>query len=240
MKSGFRLILLVVTLFGLAPDVRADFFTFTSRATFPTYDHIDWGDLGAPFTMHPHPFTIASHVFGTAADVFTSNARPVPFERRDQNNGWAGNFAPGAELLWNQNGGSVFVWFKTDVYGGGASIQANYYGEFVARLDAIDQWGNTVHTMTASGVSNGNADGSAVFLGITSDDTPLRAFRFSLDSAEFNPEDFAIDQFDLAKPADTPEPAAIALAGIGVLGLLGWRTLRRAQENEPRTETSHG
>jgi hypothetical protein len=83
-------------------------------------------------------------------------------------------------------------------------------------------------TFTEDGTSTGDADGSAIFLGVKSDERNIAKLEFSLVGDSQNPLDFAINTVSM-KP--TPEPSTLALGGVGAAGsaLYGWRRRRRVR-----------
>jgi hypothetical protein len=158
----------------------------------------------------------------------TGNAN---FERLDQSNGWNGNFANGAPLLWDQAQGPVITidLGTLSTLSGGAQIQADFFGAFTAKLEAFDSSGNSLGFVTENGNSNSNGDNSAIFIGVLSTGAPISKFQFSLTSAASSPNDFAINQFSFV-PELVPEPPTLALFGTVIgLGFGGWLWRRRRQ-----------
>src|SRR6476659_9763748 len=99
-----------------------------------TNDTISWGQLGGAFTVVPSPANVTS-TGGVAAAVTDSSGN---MERRDQGAGWAGSFAPGEQLLWNQGAGTLTISFASAVQAAGALIQSDSYGAFTARVTTND------------------------------------------------------------------------------------------------------
>jgi hypothetical protein len=238
-RFGKALVMLAVApLFALAiaTPARADLVLVTNRADIGATDSIDWGVLGPPFTVIPtNPFTIAS-VHGVNVTV----SKPVGmFERRDENHaagGWSGNFAPLDALLWTQpDGGPVTLNFgAVGIDAGGAQIQPDSFGRFIARIEAFDAMGNSLGSFTEEGNSTTTpqdvpADNSAIFIGVRSDQLNIHRLTFSLDLAPPDnptPQDFAINRFDFnsnPRVASIPEPGGLALFSLTLLGLLGAR-----------------
>src|SRR5437870_330573 len=91
----------VAMLLGAAEQASADHMLVTSRSALGSNDFVDWGVLGPPFTTVSNPFPITSN---GGIDVTVSQPSG-DFERRDQGDGWDGNFAPGTKLLWDQGNG---------------------------------------------------------------------------------------------------------------------------------------
>ncbi|MFM7641790.1 MAG: hypothetical protein ACKO45_09600 [Cyanobium sp.] len=190
----------------------------TSRTVLNGIDFIDWAQLGAPFTNVPNPFTATSNLGDT---ITVSMAAANSFERRNQNNGWSGHFAPGDALLWtrspsNSNTLNPITLIGFDgpgIYAGGTQIQANFFGGFVARVEAFDASSTSVGFFDVNGSSTGAGDNSAIFIGVTND-TPIASLSFSLLSATNSPADFAINRFDFT-PVPGPLPVFGAAAAFG-------------------------
>jgi hypothetical protein len=214
----------VVLGLGMAASAHADFRLVTSRTALGATDSIDWGRLGPESTTPANPSPVTST--GEISTV-VSKTLPAPFARQNEGSLWTGNFALGDRLLWTNNFTSTtnnpitLRFGALGVFGGGAQIQADFAGDFVARITAFDAGGNLLATFTEAGTSNRTADNSAIFIGVLDTDPDIHSIALSLDSADGNTiGDFAINRFGLAAPI--PEPGSLALLAFGVLGLLGY------------------
>jgi hypothetical protein len=208
----------------------------TSRAALAANDYVDWGEIGAPGNSYvPNPLSVTSADGSTVmvtkpAEQFHFLVQAAPGQSFPPY--WGGNFAPGDNLLTTEgpgdatNPGPMTIQFATPVYGAGAQIQTNDGGAFTARISALDNKGDILGYVTESGTSNGNRNGSAIFLGILSDTANIAAVRFSID--QFPPgqdTDFAINRVGIV----VPEPSTLALFGIGALSLLAYAWRRRTK-----------
>lgn len=233
---------LVVTIAAVALQLvatsraQAGFVLVTSSASLGGNDTIDWSVLGPSFTPITNPFSVTS-TGGVTAGV--SQLGSPNFERRDQGNGWGGNFAPGDPLLWSVGpNGPMTIDFAntTTVTAAGAQIQADFFGTFKGVVEALAADGTVLASFTANGISNGNGDNSAIFIGIqaTGGDS-FDKIRFGVtdvvaigqDSAD---QDFAIGQVDLQTVSNlntVPAPAGAILFGLGMTSLGGFRLFRR-------------
>ena len=184
---------------GVVSPATADVTLITDRAALGGDDSVDWGVLGPVLTSVPNPFNIFSN---GGLGMLVSKASPGPFERRDQNNGWNGNFAPGDELIWTAfTVGPMTIEFDSLVSGAGAQIQANVFGNFTATIEAFDSGGMSLGSFNVDGVSNSNGDNSAIFIGVLSDSAEIKSISFDVSSGT---GDFAINQMDLVTaPADS-------------------------------------
>ena len=186
--------------------------------------------------------TIDPHQFGPAGTPvpnfsgFTTNSRAVgtkgisgnlEFQSggdgavKQQGTDWNGNFSPGDYLLWTNSPGQgpLILQFDTPLSQIGAQIQADSYGAFTAQIDAYHD-GTLLASFQASGFSNNNGDGSAIFLGVDDTQREINMIVYSIVSCTSDCNDFAINDISVSTGA-TPEPGTLALFGSGVLGLSG-------------------
>ena len=227
----FCLAAFALVLVASAP-VRAGVIGVTSRAALAGTDYVEWGTNIPTSTTQPVSWTATSNL-GAPVGVTHGNPSGTFYGLQQSFGGWSGNFAPGDNLLYNGAAftgqrGSVTLSFATPVAAVGAQIQSDFYGAFTATLSAFDSQGNQI--FTESGVSNGNADNSAIFLGVASTLADISSIVYSTVDMSGNAQDddFAINRLDFrAQPLGVPEPASIALLGIGALSMIGYRLKKR-------------
>jgi hypothetical protein len=213
--------LLAAVASALALNAHAQITAVNSPGALPTTDQIFWSQLGPTFT------TVASGsgVTSTGGLNATVNDSAGNMERRDQGNGWAGNFTAGDALLWNQdNGGNIVIDFASPVSGAGAQIQSDFFGPFVATLSAYDSGGALLGTEVFNGNSTSAGDGSAIFAGLDSTSADISSISFS---AVNGVNGFAIDTLDLNTGGVTRVPDAGTTSCMFGMALVGLGALRR-------------
>ena len=226
---AFYATLLVVAAVALLPgQSQATWFDLTTSNPLVN-DYIDWAQLGPATTVLPNTVTVQTGVFGHSLTISSNDA----FERLDQGNGWYGNFANGAALIWtgpasNQmtlNFGSTNPLFIFET-----QIQSDYFGSFTATIEAYDVNGNLLHSFTENGVSNSNGDNSAILIGLADTLKEITQIRLIVTGTDPNPADFAINQVNLLEcnTSPVPLPPSALLLGSGLLGLVGLRRFRKS------------
>ncbi|WP_448582815.1 PEPxxWA-CTERM sorting domain-containing protein [Thermaurantiacus sp.] len=198
----------------------------TTPGALGATDFIDWGQLGPSFTVVLSPVVVTTNLGGSA----TVSSAGGMFQRRDQNLGWAGNFAACHKLLWNMGyGPDITIVFASPVAGAGTQWQADYYGAFSARLAAYDDMDVLLCAVTRDGFSHAGRDGSAIFLGVLTSSVNIKKIVLTLDYASSAPKDFAINRLLLTSSPGSgvviPEPStwAMLIKGFGLVGLMARR-----------------
>jgi hypothetical protein len=186
-----------------------------SRAALNGNDFIDWSNLGGPFTMVANPFNINSANGNTVTLTDASGT----FQRRNQGNGWSGNFAPGTPLLFTFGSGPTTFDFSTNISGFGFDIANNIAGASTATLDVYGP-GNVLIDSIQFNINAYNDPSGPTFIGVLSNINEIT--RIVLSTPNNN---YAIDQADIA--VIVPEPGTLALLGLGLVGV-GFRIRRKA------------
>lgn len=134
--------------------------------------------------------------------------------------GWNGNFAPGAGILWSAGSGPMTLSFSQGLSGAGVQIQADAYGPFTATIDAYDG-AALLGSFSENGNSTSNGDNSAIFIGLN-DLSGANITSIVLDTSS---HDFSINEVSLN--GAVPEPSSLALLAGGLFGLRGLRRRRK-------------
>lgn len=199
---------------------------------------VDWGKLapnGTPIAIN-NPFKI-NFDNGNFATISQPNKNftivqqsPVPVQPLVNTTAylapprplWEGNFIPWTNPLYNNGGGSITIDFNQPIFGASTQIQSHAYGNFTANVQAFDLAGNLLGNSDVAGLSNGNADGSAIWISVHNNAPSISRLVYST-----NDNDFAI--------AATPVPLeinALPVAASTILFGLGMWLKRKYQENK--------
>ena len=96
-------------------------------------------------------------------------------------------------------------------------IEHGYYGAFTATIQAFGVGGGLLGSASRQGVGTSAADGSAIFLGIWSDEGNIQRLVInSISLVNRRDGEFAINYLSVAI---VPEPSSIVLFGLGVVAV---------------------
>jgi PEP-CTERM motif len=193
----------------------------TSRAVLAAQDFVDWGQLGASFSMVAQPAVATSNLGFTAAATQVPVGSFFVLNAVDHSGNLGGN------ILATDLGSTapISISFSTALSGVGAQIQSNDFGAFTGVIKAYGSTNLLLETQSFAGVSNGAQNNSAIFLGLSRASADIRRVEFSVITATANLE-LAINQLDM-QLQPIPEPASVALFAVGLAGLVGWNKSRR-------------
>jgi len=135
----------------------------TSPSNLLANSTVSIGSLGSSGTIVASGST-ATTTSGTSV-TFTGSRSLYSME---QSLDWNGNFLPGDDLLYSWGNTSITIDPSELVQGAGLQIQSGTLGNYYAQLSALDSSGNILGSVTGSGFSTTAADGSALYLGLSS------------------------------------------------------------------------
>jgi len=184
----------------------------TDRNALAANDLFNWAQLGPAFSYAPNPSAITS-----ASGLLTGRLAIQGSARRlDQGNGWAGDFLPGEALIYSWPSVPITLSFDSPIAAAGAQIDPGYYGSFSATITAFDAAGTLLGSFSRTGVGTSNEDGSALFLGLRSDQANISTLVF--DCQNFNGIGglLAINQLSVSIVPE-PHPGPLLAAGIFAL-----------------------
>jgi hypothetical protein len=93
--------------------------------------------------------------------------------------------------------------FSSLLTGAGVNIEADAIGSFTATLQLFNSDGTLVDSFSEAGLSDFNADGSAIFIGLANE-SPFTSVQFSVSHCPCDNADFAINSVSFTP---VPEPA---------------------------------
>jgi len=221
MKKLLSFLFAILLVFGLVASAGASPILVTDRGALGGTDSIVWDSpniTGSSFTI--------DSVGGKSFNVSMANQNSSFYELV-QGSSWSGNFAYGDKLLYTGESFTAESYAEnpimamsssTDMFAGGAQIQANYYGYFTAKIEIFDSLNNSLGSFTENGVS-GYGENNAIFIGVESD-VAFNSIAISIISNDTGTiGDFAINKFDFKPVKSIPEPAALFLLGSALIGL---------------------
>jgi len=135
----------------------------TSPSNLLANSTVSIGSLGSSGTIVASGSS-ATTSSGTSV-TFTSSTSLYSVQ---QGTTWLGNFSNGDDLLYSWGNTSITINPSELVQGAGLQIQSGTLGTYYAQLSALDSSGNTLGSITGTGSSTTAGDGSALYLGLTS------------------------------------------------------------------------
>lgn len=184
----------------------------TDRQGLGATDAIEWLQFGLGATFSSSSFTTLQGATGVVSDG--GGGWLSRLQQGAPGAYWQVNFTPGDQLLLSY-GGVLSVSFDQAVAGVGAQLAYGLaHGAFTGRVSVFDADGNPLEAHSRLGTTNGNADGSAIYLGVLRDQADIARVEFVASHALYADAP-AINRLDITTLPAVPEPA------IGWLLLLG-------------------
>lgn len=210
-------------LLTLGSAIEAKALTFVnSSAGLGANDSVDWATLGPSESTVPNPFSATS----TNGIGITGSIPSGDLERRDQPNSWGGNFFPGDAVLWtNYNSGPLSLVFSSPVRGVGAQISSDVYGSFTGTIEAFNASNVSLGSFSLLGNSAPRNDGSAIFLGLLSNNAEISRVNFNVLINRPN-SSFAINRLLLTTSPTAAVPTPALLPGLIGMGIATYRKRR--------------
>lgn len=223
--------LLSVTAASLAYPADANTIGITSSSSLGAFDTFNWAQLDPTFTTFPSPQSVVSDG-GVNGTVSSAGGK---LQTMVQGPDWIGNFVPGTRVLWDVGAGpDITIEFANPVAGAGAQIESGFFGAFTAQVTAYGAGNISLGSFMLNGMANSNNDGSAIFIGLLSDNRDIAKLQFVLTSASALPDDFAIGSLDFKGGDINPVPlGAMGTTYAPILGAFAWYINRRRQPSKP-------
>ena len=173
----------------------------TNQAALQADGSIAWSNVGPPFfnSVASGSVVAVSGITGLNATITNNLGLPLQFDYEcpADNCIWAGDFSPGADVLWDGgayiNGnwagaGPMNVAFSSPQRGFGVQVEPDEPGPFTATMCAYDSSNNQLGCTSVSG--NGT-DNPAHFIGVYDDTQEIAKITLDAGGALY-PHDFAI------------------------------------------------
>jgi len=204
--------------------------TVASVAALGPNDSLFWGQYGAApngGASTPAPWVSTAGATGSvsATDGF--------IRRKDEGNGFLGNFTLGDRLLFEPNSNfaspNPTAWtsevitlsFTSPVRGFGAQFQGIQLAGFTLRMTAYTAANVQLGTFDFTGTNGGLENGTAPFFGLLSTNTDISyvQLRTANPSGNPSPGNMAFAMNEVRILSAVPEPASWALLGAGAAAL---------------------
>lgn len=194
---------------GLVTQSEAGFVMITSKTDLGDNGSFNLANLGMEGTSVPLSYELSASS-NIKAQFSQESGSAI---RVNESSNWDGNFAVNEALIWTRYGGPVQVDFgTTKLKTFGVQIQPDIFGPFSAYISVLDTSGTELARFSFDGNSTNLHDGSALFIGVGSDDTATNFSRVQIGlNTGGNPFNFAYNGPSFQA---IPEPTTWILTGI--------------------------
>jgi hypothetical protein len=210
-------------------------------STLAADSSVSLGSLGSSGTIVASGSTATTSTGSTVTFLASTSLYAV-----EQGTSWSGNFLPGDDLLYSYGNTSITIDPSVLVQGAGLQIQSSALGTYYAQVSAYDGTGALLGSVTGSGSSTRSADGSALYLGLTSTSFDIDKLVVQLLSPTLKLNKFSIGNiglvegsssvrlagspsggFSVSSPSAVPESTSAGfLSGISLVILGMWKRAR--------------
>ncbi len=197
-----------------------------TRAALAENDRIDWGQYSNTglvpsgsygLTNAGVTFQVADQDASDMFEFVTSGVAGIaPF--------WGLGGGHNA-LYTTSNNGPIYVKYAASQMAVGTDLMVNFFGTYQVRMDAYNNLDQYLGSVSAECVSSPDLLGNAPFLGLESTESDI-AFVAIKVVTDFQTGGFAIDEVS-SRNCAVPEPASMAMLGLGFMGLVVRRRNKR-------------
>ncbi len=209
-QTTYSFVLTHLTLIGFLGSAAANADTLsqiTSPAAQKTTDSIYWSSIGGDQTLLNAGGSVSTAKGATAQVTLAGPNAILSRVCSTSPCSWTGvGFPAGDTLLWTSDAGNgstgpVRVTFKSGMAGGGAYIQANGPGTFIAKIEAFNGGTSLGYFFATS-----NSQGNPVYMGVLNQSGPnVTSIVFSLTSVSAGmTTDFGLDSVNISSASAAP------------------------------------
>ncbi len=199
--------------FALMAQASATLTFFNSRVALGATDLIDWNQIGPDLTTVP-----GSYLGLTNNGVqFLATVGPDAYLLHEAGS-WNGTFTPGDAVLFSgYEPGSIVIRFANSQSSVGADLSSNLYGDYTGTISVYNNIDQFLGSYNVDSNMHGGSDSTAPFLGVFSDTNDIGSVVFTTTNDSVG---LAITNVSTGPCNPVPEPASIAVLGLGVVSVL--------------------
>ncbi len=185
---------------------------YSSSAPLAATDYIDWASVGGDLSSVAMPYTGLTN----NGQNYQVNAAG-PGELFTQDSSWYGSFAPGERILMPNYlaPGDMSITFGGSQEVVGTEIQEDYYGDYDVTMSVYNNFDLLLGSTTVH--ANSSYQTSNPYIGVKSSDSDIAKMVISTTNDGIG---FGIGRVDAGQCGAVPEPASMAVLGLGVVGVI--------------------